>query len=86
MPFYVLTLLGLRDRPSGARGVLAGVVFTLLAMSSWHYGVFALYFTLFFSFWFAVERDKPMRKGPQIAALCVAGLMAAFCYRLLRLR
>ena len=77
LPFYVLTLLGLRDRPSGARGVLAGVVFTLLAMSSWHYGVFALYFTLFFSFWFAVERDKPMRKGPQIAALCVAGLMAA---------
>ena len=67
----------LRDRPSGARGVLAGVVFTLLALSSWHYGVFALYFTLFFSIWFAVEGDKPMRKGPQIAVLCVAGSMAA---------
>lgn len=77
LPFYVLALLNLRDRPSPARGVLAGGVFVLLALSSWHYAVFALYFTLLFGIWFALGPGKQMRRGPQLRSLFVAAVTAA---------
>ncbi len=77
MPLYILSLVALRDRPGAARGISTGVIFSLLFLCSYHYGLFAFYFTLFFWIWFFFDKNRQTRKSPQIRSLIIAGVTAA---------
>ncbi len=72
LPFYILSLLRLADRPSLGRAVVSGLLLTGVSLLSWYYLNFSLYLTaLFVIYWFFVQ-DTGEKRRRLLGALALA--------------
>ena len=77
IPLYVLTLLRLLDRPSVGRGVAAGLMMGVCAVSNFYYGLFSILLSIVVVLHLAITDRGRVQWVPAMGSLALAAVVSA---------